>query len=168
MIPIKPFLITRLPLSYAAVRERLQREDLGKAVPDLFAEVAAWLALNEIEIVGSPFIRYLGINYNSGEVEVHIGFPTSVHQIPAHHRIEAGELPGGVYATTIHQGAYMDLVNTTAMLLEWGRENDISWRVSETGGLTDWIGRVEHYLVGPPDELSPENWRTEVAILIST
>jgi hypothetical protein len=33
--------------------------------------------------------------------------------------------------------------------------------------VTRWDGRIEYYLVGPPDEPNPKNWRTEIAILIS-
>ncbi|HEY7214148.1 MAG TPA: GyrI-like domain-containing protein, partial [Thermoanaerobaculia bacterium] len=77
-----------------------------------------------------------------------------------------GQLPAGTYATVLHRGPYDSLVDTTASLLDWGKETDHPWRVASEGKVTWWAARIEHYLVALPRETSPSQWRTEVAILL--
>lgn len=163
---LKPTIVNYNTQQYVAIRERAHRESLSGIVPNLFSEVSEWLAKNDITITGPPLIRYLMIDYNSGEVEVDVGNPVE-SAMSSSERIQTGEIPYGRYATVIHQGSYSNLMETTAELLAWGRENNIKWQVDEESKVTKWGGRVERYLVGPPDETDPQNWRTEVAILLA-
>ena len=151
---------------YVAIKERLQREALGERVPGLFSKVHEWLAQNSVVTAGPPLIRYLVIDYNSGQVEIDAGVPVA-SAVPDHARIHPGKIPGGLYATVIHQGSYVDLMDTTAKLLAWGKEHNIRWQMTEESKVIRWSGRIEHYLVGPTANPNPEDWRTEIAILLA-
>jgi effector-binding domain-containing protein len=163
---LKPAMIERAAQPYIAIREHLLRESLGDVAPGLLSEVCEWLATNKIAVAGPPLIRYLIVDYNSGEVEVDVGVPVA-SMVPGHLRVHWGEIPGGTYATVVHQGSYANLMDTTAKLLAWGKENNIQWQVDEAAKVTNWRGRIEHYLVGPPDNPNPQDWRTEIAILLA-
>jgi len=121
---LKPAMIDRDAQPYVAIRERLHREALGDVAPGLLSEVYEWLATNRIAVVGPPLIRYLIVDYNSGEVEVDVGAPVA-SMVAGHLRVHPGELSGGTYATVVHQGSYANLMDTTAKLLAWGKDNHI-------------------------------------------
>lgn len=163
---VKPTVVSRDAQRYVAIRQRSPRESLGDVVPNLFSEVSEWAATNGLTVTGPPLIRYLLVDYNNGEVEVDVGVPIE-SAAPDGGRVRTGEIAGGKYATLIHRGSYASLVETTAKLLGWGRENGIKWQVVEESKVTRWGGRVERYLVGPPDKPDPSDWRTEVAILLA-
>src|SRR6185369_15692979 len=110
---LKPAMINRATQAYAAIRERLHREAIGDVAPGFLSEVYEWLATNSIAVVGPPLIRYLIVDYNTGEVEVDVGAPVA-SIVPSHLRVHPGEIPGGTYATVVHQGSYANLMDTTA------------------------------------------------------
>jgi len=72
-------LVTAIEAAHAGRRylSRHVREALGDAAPGLLAEVYDWLAINSIAVAGSPLIRYLIVDYNTGEVEVDVGAPAA-------------------------------------------------------------------------------------------
>lgn len=163
---LTPNLSYREAQTYAAIPLQLIRESIGEKVPVIYEEIASWLSNHQIEITGAPIIRYMSINYATSELEVHVGFPVSVTQLPEHPRIGLYEIPSGTYATLVHEGVYTELFYTTAALLAWGQRR-IGWKITQPAGsnFSIWAGRVEHYLVSPPNETNPENWITEIAIL---
>jgi effector-binding domain-containing protein len=161
-----PQLVERNPQKYIASRIKTDREKIGEVVPELYVELAALAARNNIAISGAPIIRYFSIDYSTGTVDIDAGFPISNDEAPAHERIKTGELPGGTYAMLLHVGLYDSLYETTAQLLAWGREQGMNWPSQHNTPLSTWTGRVEHYLVGPTDAQNPKDWKTEVAILV--
>lgn len=162
----KPHLMKRLSQKYIAIRIKIVREEIGKVVPVLYAEAAAWAAQNSINICGAPIIRYLSIDYDTGTVDIDAGFPISNAEVPAHDRIRMDELPGGLYAALLHEGPYATLFETTAQLLSWGAQMGMNWPSQQYAPVSTWPCRVEHYLVGPADTQTPQDWKTEVAILV--
>jgi hypothetical protein len=66
-----------------------------------------------------------------------------------------------------HRGSYDTLVDTTAALLEWGKQTGAKWQMTEQQNVTQWGARVERYDVGPPAESDPIRWRTDIAILLA-
>ena len=165
---INPELKESPAVSYAGVRIRINREGLAQAVPEAISKVSAYLAQHGLAASGPALVRYFVVDYNNGDVDVDVGFPVELPAIPADERIHYGQLPAGTYATVLHRGPYDSLVDTTAALLDWAKETDHPWRVSSEGNVTWWAARVEHYLVAPPREASPSQWRTEIAILLRT
>jgi len=151
---------------YAGIRKVLRREEVPEVVPDCLATVFEFLQKHRVQVIGAPLIRYFLVDYNTGEIEVDVGVPVGV-TLPADPRVHSAQIPSGTFATLFHQGPYDALVETTAALMDWAKQNKVSWMMAEQHGVTRWDGRVEHYLVGPPDEPNPKNWQTEIAILIS-
>lgn len=151
---------------YVAVRDRLSRERLAEIVPQQFAAMHEWLGTRELAPAGPPFVRYLVVGNLDGTVEVEVGVPLSA--LPSTgDGVTTGTLPAGRYAVSIHRGPYDDLVSTTRNLLEWGDADNAAWAMDEAGQVTAWSGRVEHYVTGPAESATPDDWRTEVAILLA-
>jgi effector-binding domain-containing protein len=144
----------------------LQREQVPEAVPACLATVFKFLRKHRIPVSGAPLIRYLLVDYNSGGIEVDVGVPIGV-AVPADPQVYSAQIRSGTFATLIHHGPYEALVETTAALMDWARQNKVNWMMAEEHKVTRWEGRVEHYLVRPPDEPNPSRWQTEIAILIS-
>ncbi len=163
---IKPKLVQRSAQRYAGIREHVDRDQLAEVVPRNLQELFAFLEQHQVQATGPPLIRYLVVDYNTGEVEVDIGAPVA-SSLPASCRVKSRQIPAGTFATVAHRGSYDTLVYTTANLLDWAKQKKVQWQVSETRNVTRWNGRVEHYLVGPPTELEPKKWQTEIAILVS-
>jgi effector-binding domain-containing protein len=164
---IKPKLLKRDAQPYAGIRTRLARNELSEFVPRTLSELVAFLRRHRVSIIGAPLIRYLVVDYNTGEVEVDVGVPIESTTLPADDRGHAAQIPAGTFATVIHRGSYDALVKTTGALLDWGKEKNVKWQVIEERKVTRWNARVEHYQVGPPDEPDPKNWQTEIAILVA-
>jgi effector-binding domain-containing protein len=163
---IKPTLVNRSAQPYCAFRVHLHREAIGETVPSLFIKIYGWLASNNIEIKGPSIIRYLMVDYNSGEVQIDAGVPIA-SLINRNDSIQSDVIPGGLYATVLHQGEFSGLMETTGELLEWGKENHISWQVVEKSNIYRWRGRIETYLVGPSDTPDSQEWKTEISILLA-
>ncbi len=163
---VEPSIVTRRAVTYAGVRERLNRNELGGIVPRLLGDVAAFLQQRNISPTGPPIVRYVVVDYNTGTVEIDAGFPVGVSALLPDRRVRIQQIPGGRYATVIHDGSYDTLMNTTAALLEWGKRTHAPWQMTEHDKVTRWGARVERYDVGPPAEPNPSKWRTEVAILL--
>lgn len=153
-------------MQYVAVRDRLHRDHLGTVAPRALAEVSAALQQALVTPSGPPLIRYFIVDDSTGDVDVHIGLPVETAKaLTSLDRVFIGDLPAGRYAVVTHAGPYETLVDTTRALLERARGH-IEWASTEDQNVTRWVGRVEHYLIGPSDEPDPAKWRTEVAILI--
>ena len=94
-------------------------------------------------------IRYRGVDYNTGNLEIEVGFIVESDQRPADPRIQWGELPAGRYVALMHGGPYESLVDSTAALHEWARANRMVLDVEDHAKVTQWGCRVERYLVAP-------------------
>jgi effector-binding domain-containing protein len=167
VVGLEPKIAKREAQRYAGVRETLGRDELPKVVPSSLSTVFAFLQKHRVHVTGAPLIRYLVIDYNTGEIEIDVGVPVGGTTLPADARVESVKIPSGTFATLIHRGPYDALVQTTAALVDWAQKNNVAWAMVEQRKVTRWDGRVEHYLVGPPQEPNPKNWQTEIAILIS-
>ena len=164
---VSPHIEDRPALPYIALRDKLHRDYLWKVVPSALAEVQTSMERLNITPTGPPLVRYLVADYESGEVEVHIGFSVAIATAPAHlDRLRIGELPAGRYAVVIHQGPSGRLGETMTLLLDWVHRQQLRFQTQQQDNRTLWAGRVERYLVAPPTEPLPANWRTELAILL--
>ncbi len=164
---IEPKFVKREARPYAGIREQAMREGLPEIVPPTLSALQAFLQKHRNSAAGPPLIRYLVVDYDTDRVEIDVGIPIEEATLPADERVRAGAIPAGTFATVVHLGPYDALVKTTAALLDWGKGKKLKWQVAEDGKVTRWSGRVEHYLVGPPEETNPKNWRTEIAILVA-
>ncbi|MES1240964.1 MAG: GyrI-like domain-containing protein [Acidobacteriota bacterium] len=163
---IKPGFEERPEQHYAGIRRHIAREELAEVVPQALAELREALSAAEIEPSGPPLVRYWVVDYNMSNVEVDIGLPIVPANLPDHGAARPGTLPAGTYASVMHSGDYSGLVETTAALLDWAKRNGVAWNVRDDHNVTHWAGRVERYLVSPPLETDPSQWRTEISILV--
>lgn len=151
---------------YAALRAQRPREQLAELVPERLARMDEWLSMRKLAPAGPPFVRYLIADGDDGTVGVEIGVPLSA--LPSTGDVvTTGTLPAGRYAVAVHRGSYDDLISTTRTLLEWGESNGVTWAMDEADRVTTWRGRVEHYVTGPADSTPPDDWRTEITILLA-
>ena len=167
LVTVEPRIVTRSAVTYAGIRERLNRNELGDVVPRLLGELSDVLRRQHIAPAGPPLVRYLMVDYNTSDVEIEVGFPVTVSVLPPDGRVQLGTIPAGRYATAMHHGAYASLIDTTAALFEWGKRTHRTWDVTEHSKITRWGARVECYELGPPAEQDPANWRTEIAIRLA-
>jgi effector-binding domain-containing protein len=145
----------------------MEREKLPDFVPDSLTTLFGFVQEHRLHVTGAPLIRYWMVDYNTSEIDIDVGVPVAATTLPADAVVHFAQIPAGTFATVTHRGPYDSLVQTTAELMEWARRTTVTWSMSERRKVTRWEGRVEHYLVGPPDEPNPRNWQTEIAILIS-
>lgn len=164
---MQPNITKREAQPYAGIRHALEREKLSEFVPGSLNTAFGFLQKHQLHATGAPLIRYWVVDYNTGEIEIEVGVPVAATTLPADAVVHSAQIPAGTFATVIHRGPYDALVQTTAALMDWAQQNNISWAMAELRKVTRWEGRIEHYLVGPPDEPNPNNWQTEIAILIS-
>jgi effector-binding domain-containing protein len=164
---MEPKIVKREAELFAGVRCKVVRDKLPEMVPGTLSSLYAFLQKHRIHVTGAPLIRYVVVNYNTGEIEIDVGVPIGATTLPANARVHCAQIPSGTFATVIHRGQYDGLVETTAALMDWAQENNVNWAMVEERKVTRWDGRAEHYHVGPPDEPNPMNWQTEIAILIS-
>jgi DNA gyrase inhibitor GyrI len=141
-------------------------DHIGEVVTPLLFELHNWLFQQEIEISGSPLLRYWVVDYETGQMDIHVGIPIAHAQLPDHPRIKLHEIPAGDYATLMHEGDYAHLKASTVQLFDWGKTHEIRWQNTKVAQTVKWAGRFEHCLRHPQNEPRPENWRTEIAILI--
>ena len=162
-----PEISERAAQPYFAVATQCRRDEIGAKVSALLDELHAWFERHGVTPNGPQVIRYRVVDYNTGNVKIEVGLPVETDNRPADSRIQSGEIPAGRYVTVVHAGPYESLVNTTAALLAWARENRMVLEFKDHEKASQWGCRVERYLVAPPDESRPERWRTEIDILLS-
>ncbi len=163
---VQPSVSQRAARTYAGIRLQVGRDQISEVVPGALGELFTMLNEQDIAPAGPPLIRYHTVDYGTGEVDIDVGIPV---QAVASNRgsIRFSEIPGGRFAAVTHEGHYDRLVDTTAALLDWGKKNGVVWEATESGDRTAWNVRVEHYLVGPPNQQDADKWRTEVAIKVA-
>jgi effector-binding domain-containing protein len=161
-----PQIIERKLQKYVAIHTKMNRNEIGAVVPNIYPEILTWVSENSVGISGAPIIRYLSVNYGTGDVDIDVGFPISHDKVSVRDRLIIDTLPEGMYATLIHNGSYENLAETTANLISWGRKNGMKWDFPQGNNLSNWKCRVEHYLIGPTDTQNPNDWKTEVAIFV--
>jgi len=161
----KPKLEQRPAQPYAAIRAAVPIP-FGKYLPTLWDEVLRWLKNQGVTSSGPAIIRYLTTDM-SKKLDIDVGF-TVDRAIPGDDRIIVDTLPAGRYAVLLYTGSYKGkgLFKATGALLEWGKENNLAWNVSQKDGVEWWHGRTEFYLTDPNFEPDPKKYQTERAFLV--
>ena len=162
-IPVKA---RRRKQPYLAIRAKLQRRLFGKQSQLFLSEVLAHIVAHNVENYGPAFYRYISLD-SDGELEAEFGYFTE-RVATGSWPIRSGTLPAGSYVATDWWGDYERLPEVQRLLDGWVSENDLVVDVTETGGKTEFGCRMEIFHVAPPIEQLPENWKTEVAILLQS
>lgn len=150
---IKTKIEEREPQNYMAINSKVQRGEIPDILPPLIPEVLDWMKNNQIEPAGPPFFRYLKMEGNLLEVEV--GIPVA-SAFAGNDRIKPGIIPGGRYAVATYFGHYKNLYQAHTTLESWGKD----------AGLKLKGPRTEFYPNDPKTETDPENWQTDITILV--
>jgi effector-binding domain-containing protein len=125
------------------------KETLSDLLPSSFTHVMA----RGKHPAGPPFTRFH--RFTPEEVELEGGCPVTEH-VDGDGRVEAGELPGGEVAATVHVGPYETLSEAYAALEEWVKLN----------GRRQKGAPWEVYWSDPGQETDPGRWKTEILMPI--
>ncbi|MCC2594514.1 GyrI-like domain-containing protein [Tessaracoccus sp. OS52] len=142
-----PRIITRDTVGTAVVRGTQRMDELTAFYDRAFPAVAEALGEQGLR-PGDAFGLYGAMNDDTAELEV--GFVVDGDFRPTG-EVEAGELPGGEYATFTHVGSYGTLSRSWEALGKWIQDQD------RTSGQT-----VFEIYRDDPTEADPEAMRTEL------
>lgn len=84
----------------------------------LWAELCAYLAQHKVKAAGPSLSLYYDTEYRERDVDVEILTPVST-PLPESDRVKVRELPGGLMACVVHQGAYDTLGEAYIQMLAW-------------------------------------------------
>jgi len=138
----------------------------GKYLQPAWNEVNGWLKSQGIAFPGPAIIRYLTTDMST-KLDIDMGFVLDRH-LAGNERILVDILPAGQYATLLYTGSYKGkgIYKATVALLDWAKENGVTWNTSNKNGVEWWNGRVEWYLTDPASEQDTKKYQTELAFLI--
>ncbi|AUV84243.1 AraC family transcriptional regulator (plasmid) [Salinigranum rubrum] len=164
MTTTDPHLEDRDEQPYVGIPIEASLSEWGQ-VNALVGELVAWLEDRDETLAGAPFYRYDVIGDDTDPFSLVVAIPTD-RQISGDERVQAGAVPEGTYAVTIHEGHPDDLGESHAGLQEWAAEQGHELARSVDGDTDIWEGRYEHYLTDPDEEPDPTEWSTEIAYLV--
>jgi effector-binding domain-containing protein len=137
------------PRHTAVIRVTAPPGKIGEALHVVLPEVSEHLSGQGTSPAGPPFVRYF--DYTDEEADFEAGFPVE-RPITPQGRVEAGELPGGRAAVTVHRGSYDGLQRAHDEIGEWVLAHD-----------HDPSGPVwEVYVTDPAREPDSAKWETEI------
>lgn len=134
-------------------------------LPPLMPRVFAWLRERDVPAAGPPFWKYNVIDM-ARLLEVEVGVPVTA-AADGDDRVLAGVLPAGRYVTVRHTGHPDGLIDVIASLLEWARQEDLSWDMTNTPAGERWRARLEIYETDPAVEPDMTKWTTQLAFRLS-
>lgn len=161
----EPQVIERTAQPYVAIRAQVTMQTIGTILPELHPRVFAWVRERDIQPAGHPFWKYNMIDMDRG-LEVEVGVPV---EAVAHGegQVLAGVLPPGRYATVRYTGHPDGLMGATASLLEWAKEQTLTWDVRQDPDGERWTARLEIYESDPAEEPDMSKWVTQLAFRLS-
>jgi effector-binding domain-containing protein len=160
----KPKIETRKSKPYAAVSLQVPIP-FGKYLNHAWSQVTEWLAERKIPH-GPAIIRYLTTDMST-KLDIEVGFVID-RRIAAGDGIRVDVLPAGRYATVLYTGSYRGkgVYKANVALIEWAKENGITWKTSQIDGVEWWASRVEWYLSDPATEPDPGKYLTELTFMV--
>jgi effector-binding domain-containing protein len=130
------------------VRTRTPVFRLGKAIGKAFEAIEAYLAQQNEQPAGPPFVMYY--NTNMFALDVEIGFPVK-RPLKGTGEIQPTEIPGGKAAACLYKGPYNKIAPAYKALQQW----------MKTNGYTSGGAPYEYYL-NDPNETPPEELQTQI------
>ena len=159
-----PSVVDRAAQSYVAIREKVTIP-FTPVIDRVMPEVANWLQGKGVDRLGPALFRYNVIDMPRLDVEM--GFAPE-EPLKGEGRVLSGALPAGRYATLTHWGHYDQLMDATAALIGWAKENGIEWDSSAAADGEHFASRFELYPNGPIDTPDPDKWETQIFIKVRT
>jgi effector-binding domain-containing protein len=131
-----------------SVRGRTSAATLASTIGEYLREVGRYVNGAGGKVAGPVFTRY---HQRAGDdIELEAGVPVD-RALPGDQRVQPGELPAGLAATTLHVGPYDQLPAASEALAAWVAQNG-----REPAG-PPW----EFYL-NDPAKTAPAEWKAEV------
>lgn len=158
----EPKIDDRAERAYMGIRTQTPMKGMFKVVDKLMREMYAWRKESNVELNGSPFLRYHVIDM-AGEMDIEVGFPV-VTVSTGNERVMPGTLPAGRYASLVYTGHGLTGNKT---LIEWAKANGIMWDRWDTEKGDAFHCRYEAYLTDPKTEPRKTKWHIEVAIKLA-
>ena len=140
-------------ITYLAIRKTFlvaEADQIGDQMGELYGQIGAHMASNNIQPLGAPFSVY--ITNNETEWEADIAMPVSADITDGSGDIQVGTTTGGKVVKAVHMGDYMKLDATHAEVARYMEYNKL-----ESSGYP-----YEIYLTDPSTELDTAKWRTDV------
>ncbi len=131
------------------IRAHAETTELPTLIGQLFGEIYEYIQGRGLQPNGMPLAIYHSMEGNA--VELECAMPLA-EPVAGSGRIQSGELPAALVATTTHVGPYHDLPGTWSQLTEW--------MASE--GLDPAGSPWEVYVTDPGAEPDASKWRTDI------
>lgn len=159
-----PAKVRRKKQPYLYIRSRLPRRNLRKQAVLFYGELRDFIAARGIVGTGPGFMRYISVQQD-GELDIEFGYFTDrLHTGGG--PVRAGTLPSGTFMSTQWTGPFEKVPDVNAMLNGWADHNGVEWEATQTSGSTSYACRIEIYHVTPRHVSDPEQFRTEIAIMV--
>ncbi|NMO56288.1 GyrI-like domain-containing protein [Actinoplanes sp. TBRC 11911] len=154
---MQPTIVEQAEQPYVGRRETISMTDFAR-VADHLPGMFGRLAENGVPVAGAPFFRYRVIDM-SAELVVEAGIPVA-RPVPVNPPLFADTLPAGRYATLTHKGHPDELMAVTARLLDWARDQGLTWDMRPTPTGEVWGCRLEVMTTNPAEEPDMHKWET--------
>jgi AraC-like DNA-binding protein/effector-binding domain-containing protein len=140
------------PQPVLVVQRRIKPSEVAQTLAEVLGRVFAYAQQRGIPLAGQPLTRYLEWGPGLWTIEAGMRIGASPLEPITDPEIKAGTLPGGLVATTTHEGTYETLSQTHAAVQQW----------IEAQGLTATGAPWEVYTTDPADYPDPKDWKTDV------
>lgn len=150
-------IVDRVEQAYVGRRESITMTEFARVadhLPDMFGH----LAERGLVPAGPPFFRYRVIDM-SADLVVEAGIPVA-GPVDVAEPLFTEHLPGGRYVTVSHIGHPDELVAVTSRLLDWAREQGLTWDMEPTPTGEVWGCRLELLMINPAEEPDMHKWET--------
>ncbi|UVC06695.1 hypothetical protein IHQ71_15665 [Rhizobium sp. TH2] len=159
-----PAKVRRKKQPYLYIRSRLSRRNLAKQAILFYGELRDFVAARGITGVGPGFMRYMAVDRDGG-LDMEFGYFTDrLHTGGG--PVRASMLPSGTFMSMEWTGPFEKLREVNAMLNGWAHHNGVEWDTVETPDGVGYGCRIEIYHATQRHVPSPEQFRTEVAIMV--
>jgi effector-binding domain-containing protein len=136
-----------------AIRLQTSPENLSNDTAEAINKIMAYLEEIGKEASNMPYSAYHNMESMDQQViDVEVGIPVE-EDLPGKGNIQATKLPAGKYATITFVGPYEGLPEAYERLELWEKENKVSD-----------AGVVYEFYINDPDEVTPEELETVVAL----
>ena len=147
---------------YMGIRTIAPFRTMFAEVNKLLKELRKWVNAQGIAEEGPFFLRLHVIDMD-GPMDIEVGFMVP-EALPGDERVKPGILPGGRYASLIYTNSGLA---ANKALLNWGKENGLTWdRWPEPAG-DAFRCRYEAYLTDYRIESRKTKWEIELAIKLA-
>lgn len=156
-----PQIETRPQTPYAYVRFTVTMNDMQRPANEGFPLLFSTLARQNIAPVGPAFYNYRRIDM-SGTLDVEAG--VAVERTGQEEGgVLFGALPAGKFANAIWHGHPDGLVGATGQLIDWVRDQGLSFDMEGKSDGDHFACRLEIYHSDPVDDPDMNLWQTELA-----